>query len=64
MRQQLMELIEKRIQQCVTKDREAVVDEKLERKRNSMHKRKAEIVHVKAKGKIEDMEKRRMRQKN
>jgi Putative amidase domain len=58
MRQQLMELIEKRIQQCVTKDREAVVDEKLERKRNSMHKRKAEIVHVKAKGKIEDMEKK------
>ncbi|WP_312097132.1 amidase domain-containing protein [Niallia sp.] len=58
MKQQLMELIEKRIQQCVARERSTIVDEKLERKRDSLNRRNAEIVHVKAKGKIEEMQKK------
>ncbi|WP_400246186.1 amidase domain-containing protein [Niallia sp. JL1B1071] len=58
MKQQLMELIEKRIQQCVAKERTIIEDEKFARKRECFHRRNAEIIHVKAKGKIEDIQKK------
>ncbi|MCF2650031.1 MULTISPECIES: amidase domain-containing protein [Bacillaceae] len=58
MKQQLMELIEKRMQQCVAKERTSIEDEKFARKRDCFHRRNAEIVHVKAKGKVEDIQKK------
>ncbi|MER2060834.1 MAG: amidase domain-containing protein, partial [Niallia sp.] len=58
MKQQLKELIEKRIQQCVVKERTTIEDDKFARKRSCFHRRNAEIVHVKAKGKVEDIQKK------
>lgn len=58
MKQQLKELIEKRIQQCVAKERTTTEDDKFARKRSCFHRRNAEIVHVKAKGKVEDIQKK------
>ncbi|KAB7665075.1 amidase domain-containing protein [Bacillus sp. B1-b2] len=53
MKQQLMEIVEKRIQQCVSKERTSSVDEKIDRKKQLFERRNAEIVHVKAKGNVE-----------
>lgn len=58
MKQQLKELIEKRIQQCVAKEIITIEDEKFARKRSCFDRRNAEIVHVKAKGKIKDVQKK------
>lgn len=56
MKQQLLELLEKRMQQCVSHDRSYAMDKKLERKKKFFAKRNAEIVKVKGKGNIDYIE--------
>lgn len=53
MRDQLQELMEKRVRQCVEEARNTIYTcPKIERKKESMYKRNAEIVKAKANGKI------------
>ncbi|MCQ6276769.1 amidase domain-containing protein [Bacillus sp. V3B] len=57
MRIQLQELLEKRVQQCVTNSRSPIdLCEKIERKREALSNRKAGMIKVKAKGKIDHIE--------
>ena len=53
MKEQLMEMIEKRMQHLVSNERAPNVDEKINRKKESLARRNAQIVHVKAKGNVE-----------
>ncbi|KAA9031596.1 amidase domain-containing protein [Niallia endozanthoxylica] len=58
MRQQLNELLQERVQQCVSSKRTSYsVCEKIERKRESLHCREAEMVKVNAKGVIKEIKK-------
>jgi hypothetical protein len=57
LRKQLQGLLEKRVQQCVTNSRSSIhTCEKIERKREALSNRKAEMMKVKAKGKINHIE--------
>jgi hypothetical protein len=58
LRTQLLELLEKRMQQCVADARGSVLDDKMERKTRLFERRKADIVNVKARGNILTIEKR------
>ncbi|MFT8321517.1 MAG: amidase domain-containing protein [Bacillus sp. (in: firmicutes)] len=57
MKQQLLELLEKRMQQYVSSKRSPLLEDKMERKKNLFQKRKAEIVKVRAKGNILSVDK-------
>ncbi|MGP7819632.1 amidase domain-containing protein [Niallia sp. 01092] len=56
MKQQLLEFLEKRMQQYVSFKRSASLEHKMERKKKLFQKRQAEIVKVKATGKITSVE--------
>ncbi|MGG0738931.1 amidase domain-containing protein [Niallia taxi] len=53
MRTQLLELLEKRMQQCVADGRGPVLDDKFERKARLFERRNSAIVNVKARGNIQ-----------
>ncbi|TRZ35942.1 hypothetical protein CEQ21_09980 [Niallia circulans] len=53
MRIQLLELLEKRMQQCVADGRGPVLDDKFERKTRLFERRNSSIVNVKARGNIQ-----------
>ncbi|MEI2405218.1 amidase domain-containing protein [Niallia taxi] len=53
MRTQLLELLEKRMQQCVADGRGPVLDDKFERKTRLFERRNSAIVNVKARGNIQ-----------
>ncbi|MCT2342505.1 amidase domain-containing protein [Bacillales bacterium AN1005] len=53
MRNQLLELLEKRMQQCVADGRGPVLDDKFERKTRLFERRNSAIVNVKARGNIQ-----------
>ena len=57
-RQQIVELIEKRAQQCVSSSRDSnAICEKVEKKKEAMVSRNAEMIKVKAKGQIDQVRK-------
>ena len=56
MRKQLQELLEKRVQQCVSSSRHSKhTCEKIARKRDALSSRKGEMIKVKANGHIDDI---------
>ena len=58
MRQQIIDLIEKRAQQCVSSSRNSIrTCEKIEKKKESMFSRNAEMIKVKANGQMDHMKK-------
>ena len=58
MRQQIIDLIEKRAQQCVSSSRNSrEICEKVEKKKEAMVSRNAEMIKVKAKGQIDHVKK-------
>jgi hypothetical protein len=58
LRKQIINLIEKRAQQCVSNSRNSIrVCEKIEKKKETMNSRNAEMIKVKAKGQIDHMRK-------
>ena len=58
MRQQIIDLIEKRAQQCVSSSRISIrTCEKIEKKKESMLSRNAEMIKVKAKGRMDHIRK-------
>jgi hypothetical protein len=56
-KQQLLELLEKRIQQCVSPVRAPILDDKIAKKKQLFQRRKAEIVNVKARGTVKNTKK-------
>ena len=58
MRQQIIDLIEKRAQQCVSGSRNSIrTCEKMENKKDTMLSRNAEMIKVKAKGQMDHIRK-------
>ena len=58
MRQQIIDLIEKRAQQCVSSSRSSIrTCEKMENKKDTMFSRNAEMIKVKAKGQMDHIRK-------
>lgn len=58
MRQQIIDLIEKRAQQCVSSSRNSIrTCEKIEKKKESMFSRNAEMIKVKANGQMDQISK-------
>lgn len=58
MKQQLLEWIEKRLNQGVSHKRSSNIDQKMESKKDLYDRRKAEIINIKARGNIQHVEKK------